>query len=92
MQMKHMRTEQIPSTTREVVDHVTCDMCGSEIKKDGNYEVDEVEISHRVGYNYPECGYGETTIVDLCGNCFDGKLVPWLSSQGAEARTKDWDY
>ena len=90
--MKHMRTEQVPATTREVEDHVTCDMCGSEIKKDGNYEVDEVEISHRVGYNYPECGYGETTIVDLCGNCFDGKLVPWLSSQGAEARTKDWDY
>lgn len=92
MQMKHMRTEQVPATTREVEDHVTCDMCGAEIKKDGNYEVDEVNVSHRVGNNYPECGCGETTIVDLCGNCFDGKLVPWLSSQGAEARTEDWDY
>ena len=38
MQMKHMRTEQVPATTREVEDHVTCDMCGAE--KRINYEVD----------------------------------------------------
>lgn len=54
--MKHMRTEQVPATTREVEDHVTCDMCGITIKEAGTFSIDEVNVSHRVGSNYPEGG------------------------------------
>jgi hypothetical protein len=89
--MKHMRTEQIPATTREVVDKVTCDLCGTEINCRGG-DAEEVEVKHRTGFSYPEGGAGEEVSVDLCGKCFDEKLVPWLRSQGVEPRTEDWDW
>lgn len=89
--MKHMKTVEVPATTREEVDFVTCDLCGAKIEGRG-YDVDEVEVRHKTGSNYPEGGSGDETAVDMCGKCFDEKLVPWLRSQGAEPRTEDWDW
>jgi len=89
--MKHMKTEVVPAATREVVDRVTCDLCGSDIVS-GNYDADEVVVAHKTGNNYPESGSGKETSVDLCGKCFQGKLVPWLRSQGAEPRSVEWKY
>ena len=87
--MKHIKTVEVPATTRDVVDFVTCDLCGAAITE-GNYEVNEIEVRHKIGANYPDNGNGEETSVDMCGKCFDEKLVPWLRSQGAEPRTEDW--
>ena len=28
--------------------------------------------------------------VDMCSQCFETKLVPWLREQGAEPRTTEW--
>lgn len=89
--MKHMKTVQVPATKKQVVEKVTCDLCGAEIKRTG-YSAEEVEIKHRTGDNYPEGGIGDETSVDMCGKCFDEKLVPWLRSQGAEPRTEEWDW
>lgn len=89
--MKHMKTVEVPATTRETVDFVTCDLCGEKIDVRG-YDVDEVEVHHKTGSNYPEGGSGYETSVDMCGKCFDEKLVPWLRSQGAEPRTDEWDW
>lgn len=89
--MKHTKTEHVPASTREVVTHTTCDLCGQQIKpKIGN--ADEVEVKHRTGSAYPEGGSGEETSVDLCGDCFDGRLVPWLESQGAKPTTREWEF
>lgn len=87
--MKHMKTVQIPACEELVIDKVTCDLCGSEVDARG-YNVDEVEILHRTGKDYPGDSGGEETSVDMCGKCFDEKLVPWLKSQGAEPRKESW--
>lgn len=86
--MKHTHIEQVPATTREVVDHYTCDLCKLPITKHG-YHRNDVEISHDVGDYYPDGGNGTQTVVDLCGKCFTDRLLPWLKSQGVEPREED---
>jgi len=89
--MKHMKKVDVPATTRDAVDFVTCDLCGAKIEE-GRNDVNEIEVRHKTGSSFPEGGIGEETSVDMCGKCFDEKLVPWLRSQGAEPRTEDWDW
>lgn len=86
------RTIQVPATTREIVDRTICDLCGQEIKPAGNYEVSEIEVSHKSGNAYPEGGSGDFLSFDLCPKCFDEKLVPWLRSQGAVREVQAWDW
>jgi hypothetical protein len=90
--MKHMKTVVIPEKTNQVVDYITCDLCKEKIPKKQSYMVDKVEVSHRVGEHYPEGGYGTDTSVDMCGKCFDEKLIPWLRSQNAEPRTEEYEF
>jgi hypothetical protein len=33
-----------------------------------------------------------TEIVDLCGKCWETRLIPWLMSQGCTMRTKERDW
>lgn len=89
--MKHMKTIQIPAKTEKVVEKITCDLCGKEIS-DTQFKIDDVEICHESGSSYPEGGSGTRIAVDMCGDCFNGKLMPWLKSQGAEPRTEEWDW
>ena len=89
--MRHMKTIQVPATTRQIEDRVTCDLCGEEIKQD-RFSAEEVEVRHKTGSNYPEGDNGDVTSVDMCGKCFDTKLVPWLRSIGVEPTTRDWDW
>ena len=35
-------------------------------------------------------GAGETKGFDLCPECFEERLSPWLEQQGAIARVKSW--
>ena len=89
--MKHMKTVSVPASTREVVEFVSCDLCGAKIKgKD--FDVNEVEVRHKTGWSYPEGGSGVEVSVDMCGKCFDEKLVPWLRSQGIQPNTREWDW
>jgi hypothetical protein len=101
--MKHMKTVDVPATTKTIVDRVTCDLCGRGLDEHyrGNarlssYYDDEVEIKQvfrrRRGTNYPECGSGTEDEVDICGECWETKLIPWLKSQGVEPQTRDWDW
>ena len=89
---------------KEVVkknEKVFCDLCGIE---EGTpswggstcYQVDETEISitikQKEGDSFPEGGFGEEYIVDICPTCFKKKLIPWLESQGANIKQTDWDW
>ena len=89
--MKHMKTVQIPATTKQVEYKVTCDLCGEEIKNEA-FSAEEVEVRHKTGLSYPEGGSGDETSVDMCGKCFDTKLVPWLRSLDVEPMTREWDW
>jgi len=89
--MKHTKQVEVPAKTETQVSYVTCDLCGSKITHI-SYTVDEVTIKYRTGDSYPDGGSGEETSVDMCGLCFETKLVPWLRSQGAEPMTNKWDW
>ena len=88
--MKHTKVIEIPATTQEVVDFVTCDLCGQVIEEK-LYEVDEVTIKHTEGWSYPDGGYGTTYTLDMCGFCFRENLVPYLKDQGAVLIESDWE-
>ena len=89
--MKHNKTITIPEHTHIVTEFETCDLCGVKLETEP-YEVDYVELCHRKGFNYPDNGYGVETLFDICGNCFQQKLVPLLISQGAQPQIGKWDW
>ncbi|MFH1116876.1 MAG: hypothetical protein V1792_23415 [Pseudomonadota bacterium] len=86
-----MKRIEIPAITQNIVDFVACDICGAKISH-GCYEVDEVEVRHKTGSSYPEGGSGTEVTVDMCGKCFDEKLVLWLRSIGAAPRVEEWEW
>lgn len=70
-----------------------CDFCGKTIVKDGEHvlnddlHLDEVVISHKPGWRddfgeWQEIKYS----VDMCSECFQGKLRVWIESQGVVIR------
>lgn len=87
-QEKKTETKEVTTVTRE---WKTCDICGATISP-GPYEVEETEVSMKVGTSYPEGGSSITTEVDLCQKCFTEKLIPWLRSHGAEPRSHEVDW
>ena len=89
--MRHYKEELVPQKIVNSLAKTTCDLCGGEISE-GRFEVNEVEIRHKTGSSYPECGKGKEIEVDMCGGCFTDKLMPWLVSQGANPTAKEWDW
>lgn len=89
--MIHTRPRHTPAQTVDVEDYRTCDLCGDRITRFA-YDVDEVEVGRSVGTRYPEGSQIQRTELDMCGECFDTKLVPWLESQGATLRILDQDF
>lgn len=81
----------VPASKRQELDKTLCDLCGEAIVR-GRGDADEVKIKHRTGCSWPEGGHGIDTLFDVCGQCFDNKLVPWMVSQGAAPRTIKWDW
>jgi|CXWL01.1.fsa_nt_gi hypothetical protein len=88
-------TRVIPASDREEVVGHKCDLCGAREGCLGwskeRFEQDETTIERRYGDCYPEYSSIETTTVDICGKCFDEKLIPWLKSQGAVPRVEQYD-
>jgi hypothetical protein len=80
---------------------VTCDLCGKQAPRpeghhgvwaDGYHDVAEVTVQVRVGDSFPEGGNVQVREFDICPDCFDGKLIPWMEGQGAQVREegRDW--
>lgn len=97
--MEIYETRTIPECKREVFTNLKCDLCGKESNK--NYArswkketYDELVtcISYKKGHCFPDGGYGEELHVDLCPNCFESKLIPWLKEQGVNTELKEYDY
>lgn len=89
--MKYMKTVQIPATTREEVERLTCDFCGKTIHPQG-HEYTEISLQREDITRYSECGSGNKTIFDCCGGCWDSKVIPALRALGASPRTEEWDW
>ena len=89
------KEERLEKYTRCVA--VVCDMCGRENPgSDWSTEdrsVRETEIRYKTGADlYPESGSGEELRVDLCPECFEQKLIPWLRQQGVAVVPRKWEY
>lgn len=90
--MKHKRTVEVPAKRETVVDRVTCDLCGGPVQPSPlSFDVSYTAVYFRSGEQYPEGGSGTQVEFDLCGSCFDGKLVPWMKGQGATPAVTDWE-
>lgn len=97
---KVYETRTVPARERRACVRRRCDLCGRESKGSdwdcGRYEVRETEVKVAVrrkeGHSYPDGGSGTEYEVDLCPDCFKGRLVPWLRPQGADVRPAEWDW
>lgn len=89
--MKEIKKVTVPARTEDVVVSTMCDLCHEKIEQ-GMYEVNEVTIRFTKGDEYPEGGSGEETTVDMCGKCFESKLIPWLASIGVAPQVKEYSY
>ncbi len=89
--MKHYEKTIIPQQVKEVLASTTCDLCKEKIEIKEHWAIQDVKIQCRTGMSYPEGGFGEYTEVDLCPDCFNSRLLPWLRSQGAEPHQRKWD-
>lgn len=101
--MKHMVEVEIPAQparteTRE--SHIACDLCGAKGQStytggvtnwtDDRFDYDRTGIVHDQGYSYSDDRGGKRRFVDICVECFEKKLVPWLAEQGATVREEDY--
>lgn len=94
-------TETTPVTIQQETIKATCDLCGRAATRSTpienawdreSFEVADTEIRCRTGKSYPDSGGGLEWIVDLCPQCFQERLVPWLRSQGAKIESQEWDW
>ncbi len=59
-----------------------CDICKKQIKSDP-YDIENVTIEAETGYSYPDDTSVTTIEFDVCLNCFNEKLRPFIESFGA---------
>jgi hypothetical protein len=90
--MKHLTNIKIPAKTIEVVDYKTCDLCQQRIVEPAVYKLDEIQVHRHEGTSYPEGGWGTDQNFDICPECWDEMLVPWLVSKGAVLTPTEWDW
>lgn len=78
---------------------MVCDLCGEShdgglLPRDstnwesgGMGDFDNIEISRTRGHSYPGDYYRDgVQQFDICPECWENKLLPWLKSQGADLR------
>lgn len=88
-----MKNVKYKDVVQKVVDtsETFCDFCSSKISN-SYYAVSETTVECRFGHSYPEGGSATTLDVDICMNCFESKLIPWIKSQGVEMRETESDW
>jgi hypothetical protein len=99
--VRRTETRTIPARDEVVEVEVVCDLgCGRSARVWGGHPrwsndqhvVEDVEVSFEQGTSYPEGTSLTKMLVDICPDCFNGKLKSWLESQGAVFATKDIEF
>jgi hypothetical protein len=81
--MRRYEKKTYPAQTRDELVEQTCDLCGRTLKTK-DYEVREAEIRVKVGERYPDGGTVVEREVDICLECVEEKVFPFLKSLGAK--------
>lgn len=93
--MKTYRQIIRPARADTVVDSLRCDICHRKAEGDNwtkdMYDAAETVVRWKAGTSFPEGGSGATTEIDICPECFETKLIPWVESQGGKPEKKEWD-
>jgi len=90
--MKEYQEVWVPGRTGLKVVRVICDLCKEVAPEPIRGDVAETKVALRTGTSYPEGGSGEATEFDICPDCFEKQLMPWLKSQGATPYVSGWDF
>ncbi len=90
--MKYYKEVEVPEKTVTEIDYATCDICQNKIMEEYNYSVNEVEVCYKSGAVFHDGGYGDEVEVDMCGKCFEEKLVPWVEGFGGKVSRSEWNY
>jgi hypothetical protein len=94
--MRTIVEKVIPArTVKETSDDITCDVCSKIYRHEiGQYQKCETSVSIEEGYHYPEGGHVKKTFVDVCPDCFENKLLPFLKkiAKHPVPHTKDCDF
>jgi hypothetical protein len=64
------------------VDKVLCDFCGKQAYFPNGWENNMCSLIHLVGGCYPEGDCRERLEIDICNDCFEKEIVPFLESKG----------
>lgn len=75
----------------------TCDLCGNRADSPDfrqwtrrtSYDVSRTTVECEEGSSFPEGRHTEKVSFHICPECFKGKLIPWMESQGAKPTIKE---
>ena len=75
-----------------VVEKTTCDICGNVFDPAAHVSgyFEEVHFWHRRGDEYSEGGSGDELDLDICPDCMNNIIVPFLKSVGKTVEYKEW--
>lgn len=88
------RKQALKLANSPIVTHVICDLCGREtyrttddLPESGNWvamsgEIHSITIVCKQGFVHDDNSEITYTIIDLCPDCFQNRLLPWLRGQG----------
>lgn len=91
-----------PAREYEVIEKLTCSLCGREAPRpfdnerarwaNSTYDIDSVTIERSTGCSFPEGGNKEVVGYDVCPHCWSTKVVPFFKAHGAEPYEKESDW
>lgn len=88
---KDVTIPAVPERTVKQFSHYECDFCHRQTTKDyynpnwsdESFYSDTVKIQREFGSTYPEGNLITYENFHMCDQCWENKLVPWATSQGA---------
>jgi hypothetical protein len=84
-----MREYKETTKTYKYVSRVFCDCCKKEVASQKGYRHQEVEITKESGHNWPEGPVYIRTTYDICVDCFEERVEPFLKSIGLVKITEE---
>ena len=95
MKVREQYTDSKPRVYERVTETV-CDLCGARNTGDDwnprPYDTADTTVQWEYGTCFPDGGDKTVVSFDLCPECFDRRLIPWLREQGAEPRVVETDW